>query len=396
MARLSEGFVVPPWVSTYRDKIIPPDEERLYVVDDVLNPARDRVVTMLDKVPSSYVVKIFQIGSPDGQLLLVAVPNDLLLDPHNKYPFSLPFLIHLHPTPQDTPSNHRRLFPSLYKGVPDNDIPTFFKDLSGFPFTWDFLFFQFLMNIMPVNEASSSKPTLVGLPAQLKKADQPFVLVIPMVKSFQTGIDKLNSATILEQCLLGIQLAVFSERITVPDGVLPEVEWVSFSAFSIGNEVLDRFVQSNIRDTSIFAQKIREYILFDPPPNNPSNRSNIVLHLARLLDKLSKHVMLYGEDPWYFGPLLGLISRRRISFNLMVEKLFSESALPKIFLAFLPGSVFGTEVKTIVADDPHAVFPSLFMKDAIKRTWLQFTAVGAQKYPDYPATVKWINSLPSP
>jgi hypothetical protein len=100
---------------------------------------------------------------------------------------------------------------------------------------------------------------------------------------------------------------------------------------------------------------------------------------------LNKHILLYGEDQWYFAPLLKAISDKGISFNLAAEKIFDKSgALPNIFLAYLHGSDFGTDVRAIVADDPHAVFPSLFMKDAIKRTWLKFGSIGSQKYPIYP------------
>ena len=371
--RASEGFSLPSWISTFTDKIVPQAESRIYVVDDILVPTHGRVGTALDTVFPNYQVQIFQIEKTD-QLLLVAISNELEIDPINKYPRSLPFLIYIPPSPQDTPSNHRKLFPALYGGVPDNKVPTFYKDLSGFPFSWDFLFFQFVMNIYAT-----------GLPAQLKKADKPFVLVIPMVKSFQAGMGKLNTAATLEQCLLGIELAVFDARVHVTGGVgvLPEVEWMSFAAFSIGNEILNRFVRSN--GTSRFAsQKVREYILFDPPPNNPANRSTIVQTLLPLVATLERHILLYCEDLWYFEPLLRLIAQKRISFNLTVEKIFKNSSLPSVFLAFLPRSFFGTDVTALITDDPHNAFAALFMKDAAQRTNLKFSAIGSQKFPDYP------------
>lgn len=385
-ARAAEGFTLPSWLAAFPDKIIPQGEERIYAVDDILTPARDRIGTTVDNLFPNYVVKIFQIDRAASQLLLVAISNDLEIDPKNKYPRSLPFLIYLPPTPQDTVALHRQRFPGLYDGVPDSSVPVFYKDTTNFPFTWDFLYFQFLMNVM--NSVLVGSPaqlfTLVGLPAQLKKAGQPFVLVIPMESSFQSGLGALYSADFLQGCLLGIQLSVFNDKVTVPDGVLPEIEWVTFSAFSIGNELLDKFVKSN--SASSFAQqKIREYVLFDPPPNNPGNRSAIVLTLAPLVSKLNRHVLLYGEDTWYFQPLLNVISQNGISFNLTTEKIFNNSALPNIFLAYLHGSDFGPDVRAIVSDDPHAVFPALFMKDAAQRSQLKFGPVGSQKYPIYPS-----------
>ncbi len=341
----------------------------LYAIDDILTPAHDRVGTALDAVFPNYQVKIFQIDKAKDQLLMVAVSNELEINPANKYPRSLPFLVYIHPSPQDTPAQHRARFPNLYAGVPDNEIPTFYKDLTDFPFAWDFLYFQFLLNA-------------ISFCAQLKKADKPFVLVVPMVKSFQTGIGMLNSAAFLERCLLGIQLAIFNDRVKVPGGALPEVEWVSFSAFSISCEILNRFILSN--GTNSFAsKKIREYIIFDPPPNKPSNRSTIVQNLAPLVAR-GKHILLYGEDPWYFDPLLRLISQKGIGFNLRAQQIFNDSSLPNLFLAFLPASDFGSDARALVADDPHNVFPALFMKDAAQRTGLRFVPEGSQKRPDYP------------
>jgi hypothetical protein len=350
------------------------------VRDDILSPA-NQVDGAKETLFPNYQIKIFRIDSAPTQLILVAVSNELEIDPGNKYPRSLPFLINVHPSPQDTPADHRTRFPALYQGVPDNEIPVFFKDLSGFALSWDFLFFQFLSNV----------GAGTALPYQLKKADTPFVLVIPMVKSFQTGIGILNSATMLEKCLLGIELAIFNDRIHVPDGVLPEVEWVSFAAFSIGNEILNRFVLSNA--SNAFAQsKVREYILFDPPPNNPKNRSTIVQNLVPLFQKLGRHIMLYGEDPWYFDPLLRVIAQKRISFNLTADKIFNDGALPFVFLAFLRDGDFSADASA-VAKDVHNIFPRLFMKDAAKRTvdtggrfttGLGFAPIGTQKFPDYP------------
>lgn len=362
-------FTVPSWVSSFTDKIIPQAATRLYVSDGILD-ARGQVGTSVDSIFPNYQVKIYQLRD-SGQLVLVAVSNELEINPTNRFPRSLPFFIYIHPSPQDTVLKHRALFPQLYAHVADADIPLFYKDLTGFPFTWDFLFFQFLKNLAEV-----------GLPAQLKKADKPFVLVIPMIKSFQEGLGVLGSAASLERCLLGIEREVFADRVSVQDGVLPEVEWVSFAAFSIGNEILNRFVQANANN-SFARSKIREYILFDPPPNNPSNRSTIVQSVMPLVTTLRRAIRLYGEDPWYFEPLLKLIAQKRLTFTLN-DKVFSDpAALPEVFLAFLRSSDM-TVARAVISDDPHVIFPVLFTKDAAKRTQLPFVAIGSQKFPDYP------------
>jgi hypothetical protein len=376
-AAVHAELIVPSWVSALSDKIVPPEADRVYAIDDILIPSHDRVGTVLARLFPRYEVRIYQINDTPDQLLLVAVPNDLEIDPSNRYPRSLPFLIYLHPSPQDTPAKHRAAFPGLYPDrgpsrVADGDIPLFYKDQSGFPFVWDYIFFQFVMNIAGT-----------GLPYQLKKADTPFVLVIPMIRSFQDGLGILGRAASLERCLLGIERVVFNDRVRVTDGVLPEVEWVSFAAFSISNDILNRFVLAN--GANDFArQKIREYLLFDPPPNNPNNRSTIVQNLIPLVTTQGKRVALYGEDPWYFDPLVRIIASKGISFVLTTDKIFNNSALPTVFLAFLRGRDFGSDARALVVDDPHNIFPGLFVKDAAQRTSLKFVAISGQKRPDYP------------
>src|ERR1700722_8152765 len=112
--RMQEGFSVPSWVTSQTDELIPQAVQKLYVTDDILTPAHDRVATMLDTVFPNYRVKIFQIEKAPDQLLLVAVSNELEIDPGNKYPRSLPFLVYTPPSPQDTPAAHRKDWPQRW------------------------------------------------------------------------------------------------------------------------------------------------------------------------------------------------------------------------------------------------------------------------------------------
>jgi hypothetical protein len=104
--------------------------------------------------------------------------------------------VYIPPSPQDTPAAHKRSFPKLYARTRDEDIPLFYKDSQNYPYAWDWLYFQLFLN-------------MYRLSFQLKKAKRPYVFVVPLVKSFSEGIGFLNSAELLERCLLGVQLSTY-------------------------------------------------------------------------------------------------------------------------------------------------------------------------------------------
>ena len=131
---------------------------------------------------------------------------------------------------------------------------------------------------------------------QLKRANKPYVFVVPLVKSFSDGIGFLNSGTILEKCLLGIQKFYLDEKLKEGNYSLGDLKHITFASFSIGDSILSNFILQN-RENPFFRDKVKELIILDPPFGNPNNRSPIIDSIISIMrTDANKSVFLYTQD----------------------------------------------------------------------------------------------------
>lgn len=386
-ARKNEGLELPAQI-TSRDvtkKLVPqeggaPLFDGVYVRDEILNAARTELAIFGDNLFPNYHGFVVQFDwAGKSQLLLVATSTELEIAADNAFPRSLPFLLYIPPSPQDTRKDHRKKYPTLYRDTKDEDIPVNYEPRSEFPWGWDWLFFQALRNLYKFSY-------------QLKSAEKPFVLVVPFVKSGSDGIGALENIKVLERCLLGVQKFVFDS--IFPSNFnyfLPEIEWISIATFSQGNVTLHRFLSDQNRIEPLFKYKVRQFIIFDPPPRSPDPNSpeppEISPTLCSVLRSpalVAKDVFVYAQDYYYLEPFENFIRSKGVPINLRRDRIFSDVRAPNIFLAFLDKNMFPDKIRDFFFRDTHNTIPNLFLRHAISMNKLSFGTFNLQKFPKYP------------
>jgi hypothetical protein len=363
--RKNEGESLP--ANFLPDKLIPQANDtvfpHIYVTNQLIKNSR-LDATRVNLFPN-YVGRIFEIGQNSAkQLLLVGLSNDYDLDSGG----SFPYLIYIPPSPQDSPKAHKNRFPQLYAKTPLKDIPYRYKDDSNYPYSWDWLYFQLFMN-------------MYKLSYQLKKADKPYVFVVPLIRSAQSGLGILNSAVVMERCLLGIQKFYLDERFKEKQYSLQDIKHITIASFSIGNSILSSFILQN-RENPFFRNAVKDLIILDPPFGRLDNRSpiiNNIISVMRTNNKMS--IFLYTQDDYYIQPLIrDFLRPKKLSFELSKDKIFSNPLVRNVFFAYLRPYLFPNP-------DPikaHNTFPYLFINDAVARSSLSFRSSNGRLIPNYP------------
>jgi hypothetical protein len=365
-ARAAEGKKVPDLLA---DKLIPQADEsifpKLYVTEPVLKDGK-LDITKTDLFPN-YAGRIFEVTNEDKkQLVLVGFSNDLYAE--NASP-TLPFLIYIPPSPQDNPQAHRKIFPKLYAKTADKDVPIFFQNDAGYPYAWDWLFFQCFNN-------------MYRLSYQLKKSNKPYVFVVPLVRSFSDGIGLLNDGALLERCLVGIQKLYFDEKMGANNYTLQDVRRIALASFSIGDTILSNFILRN-REISLFRDKTEHLIVLDPPFGNPKNRSPIIDTIISVMRaSKNKSVFLYTQDAFYIQPLINtFLTPKGIAFDLSKQKIFSDPNVKNVFFAHLEKKLFKEGIQDPQLKSVHSTFPNLFINNALARNSLEFRTVDGRRQP---------------
>lgn len=377
LARANEGYLVP--TDTLTNQLIPQTNESIflnwYVTERILNNSNILELTRPStNIFTNYSGRIFEVEENGAkQLLLVGVSIDLDFDPDfTSGPLrSLPFLIYIPPSPQDTPSDHRKLRPDLYSKTKDDDIPMFYKDTSNYPYSWDWLYFQFFLNMYKISH-------------QLKKANKPYVFVVPLVKNFGDGIGFLNSGTLLEKCLLGIQKFYLDEKLKDGNYTLGDLKHITFASFSIGDSILSNFILQN-RENPFFRDKVKDLIVLDPPYGNPNNRSPIIDSIISIMrTDANKSVFLYTQDSYYIQLLIkNVLIPKGIPFDLSKNKIFSDPKVKNVFFAYLEAAIFKADIQDRVIKSVHNTFPNLFINNAVSRSSLTFIDANGKLRPNY-------------
>lgn len=366
-ARANEGYGVSQHI--FPNKFIPQADDKiflkLYVTHDLIKNGK-LDITSTDLFPN-YIGRVFEVEQNGvKQLVMVGLSNELDLDLSRDK--GLPFLIYIPPSPQDTPAAHKTLFPNLYTKSLLKDIPIFYKDDSTYPYSWDWLFFQFFSN-------------MYKLSYQLKKAERPYVYIVPLVKSFSDGLGFLNSGTIMEQCLLGIQKFYLDEQFKENGYILGDLEYVTFASFSIGNSILSNIINQN-RQNPFFRNKVKDFYILDPPFGNPKNRSPIINTIVSTMQAdSSKSIFLYTQDAYYIQPLIqNFLTPKKISFDLRNQKIFSDPQVKGVFFAYLEPSLFLSHIQDPLLKNVHNTFPNLFIQHAATRSRLRFLEFNGKKF----------------
>lgn len=357
-ARANEGFKVS--LDLLTDKLIPQAEEsiflKLYITEQILKEGK-LDITRTDFFPN-YAGRIFEVTYEDKkQLVLVGFSNELDVEASP----TLPFLLYIPPSPQDNPHDHRKNYPHLYaKKIADKDVPIYYQNDAGYPYAWDWLYFQFFSN-------------MYRLSYQLKKSNKPYVFVVPMVRSFSDGIGLLNDGALLERCLVGIQKSYFDERKGTDNYTLEDVQRIALASFSIGDSILSNFILRN-RETSLFRDKTEHLIVLDPPFNNPRNRSPIINTIISVMRaSKNKSVFLYTQDAYYIQPLINtFLTPKGIAFDLSKQKIFSDPNIKNVFFAYLEPRLFKEGIQDRQLKGVHNTFPNLFINNALARNSLEF------------------------
>ncbi len=368
-ARAQEGYFVSG--SLPNDLLIPQADEstflKTYVSEQILKEGKLDLVST-DLFPN-YVGRVFEIEDNGvRQLVLVGISNDL--GANHVHP-TCPFLVYVPPSPQDNPKDHRRLRPDLYARTADADIPVFYSNLTNYPYSWDWLFFQFHAN-------------LHRLSYQLKKAGAPYVFVVPQLKSFSDGLGLLASPALMERFLLGVQKFYFDEVLHDKPRELADLRHVTLAAFSVGNALLNDFLQRG-RQHPFVRDAVRDLVLLDPPPGNPKNRPPVVDTVMSILraDR-NKRVLLYAEDPYYVQRLVdGALGPKGVRVDLNQQKIFSDPKVASVFFAFLEAKLFTSGVQDPLLRNAHNTFPNLFVNDAVRRSALTFRGAEGKLVPHY-------------
>ncbi len=343
---------------------------KIFVSENILKDKKLEFVSISSSFFTNYNGRFFEVEQNGvKQLLMAGFSNDYALEMNQ--PHSFPFLVYIPPSPQDNPEAHKKLKPALYSKTALNNIPYFYKDASNYPYSWDWLYFQFYLN-------------MYKLSYQLKKADKPYVFVVPLVKSFSDGLGFLNSAILLEQCLLGIEKFYLDERFKEDTYFLQDIKHVTFASFSIGNSILSNFILRN-RETAFFRSRVKDFIVLDPPPGNPNNRSAIIDTIISVMKgDDAKSVFLYAEDAYYIQSLIqNFLVPKNISFNLGQEKIFSNPQFPNLFFAYMESTLFQNSVLDPKFNDVHNTFPNLFINNAVVRSGLKFRSFNGKQLPDF-------------
>ena len=368
LARANEKTVMRP--GGLSNRLIPQTDDsiflKLYVSARIINDGKLEI-SSVDFFPN-YHGRVFEV-THDGrtQLLLAGVSQELDIGFANAQ--SLPFLVYIPPSPQDTPKDHQKRFPELYAGTSPNDIPLYFNDQSSYPYSWDYLFFQFYMNTY-------------RLSYQLKRAGRPYVFVVPMVRSFSDGLGVFGNAAVLERALLGIQKFLQDEALGAGSYMLDDLKRVTLCAFSIGNSILSAFINKNLA-SRLWRDVVKDVVLLDPPPLNPNNRSDIVDVVIRTMATTQKNLFLYAQDPFYVAPVVrAFLAPKHIGFDTSRSNVFADPRIPNVFIALLEEKLFQDSVRDPVLKDVHNTFPNLFICNAAQRSALKFASTDGKLHPE--------------
>jgi hypothetical protein len=338
---------------------------KLYVTEPILKDGK-LDITSTNLFPN-YAGRIFEVAY-DGktQLVLVGFCNDL--DVNNSSP-TLPFLLYIPPSPQDNPRDHRKLYPELYAKTADKDVPFFYQNDAGYPYSWDWLYFQCLSN-------------MYRLSYQLIKSNKPYVFVVPLVRSFSDGIGLLNDGALLERFLVAIQQLYLNEKLGADNYILSDVRRIALASFSIGDSILSSFILRN-RETSLFRDKTEDLIVLDPPFGNPKNRSPIIDTIISVMRaNKNKSVFLYTQDTYYIQPLINaFLTPLHIAFDLSKQKIFSDPKIKRVFFAYLEPKLFKEGIQDPQLKGVHNTFPNLFINNAVARNSLEFRTVDGGRQP---------------
>ncbi len=370
--RNKEGISHPTFVSP--DSITPQKGDggfcNIYIKPEII--INNALQITADSFFPNYHGYIYEIDlNNKKQLLLVGFSDDLELTT-NELPLSLPFLIYIPPSPQDNAENHKKKHMKLYAKTPLDKIPYIYKDKSTYPYSWDWLYYQFLLN-------------MYKLSFQLKKSKKPYVFVVPLIKDINTGMELLNDGNILEQCLLGIQKIYFDKTLKNWNYLLPDIQHVTFCAFSVGNSILNSFIDAN-RGKKFYQKKIKDFFILDPTFGTITNHSKIITTIiSTMLNDKTKSIFLYAQDTYYINSLIEKIkNENKITHDLKKDKIFSNPNVKNIFFANLEAKLFTADIKKRTnADGFHNAFPILFVNDAASRSNLSFSPVNNKKQPKY-------------
>lgn len=368
-ARAQEGYFVSGGLPA--NLLIPQADEgtflKIYVNEQILRDGK-LDLTSTDLFPN-YAGRVFEIEENGvKQLVLTGISNELGA---NQFHPTCPFLVYIPPSPQDSAKDHRRLRPDLYARTADADIPVFYSDLTGYPYSWDWLFFQFHANMH-------------RLSYQLKRAGAPYIFVVPQLKSFSDGLGLLASPALMERFLLGVQKFYFDEVIHDKPRELADLRHVTLAAFSVGNALLSDFLLRG-RQHPFVRDAVRDLILLDPPPGNPRNRPPVVDTVMSILraDR-NKRVLLYAEDAYYVQKLIdGLLAPKGVRVDLRTQKVFSDPKVDSVFFAYLEATLFTGGVQDPLLRNAHNTFPNLFVANAVRRSALRFRATNSTLVPSY-------------
>ncbi|SDC92312.1 Arylamine N-acetyltransferase [Geodermatophilus telluris] len=358
MARAQEGFSVSP--TLLREYLVPQADDRvfrkLYVTEKLLEGNR-LLIASVELFPN-YQGRIFEV-SVEGrtQLVMAGFSGDLGLPPVSQ---TLPFLVYVPPSPQDTPAAHRAANRPLYDRTKDPDVPVYYGDATGYPYAWDWLAFQHHINAH-------------RLAHQLKWAKSPYVFVVPLVRSFADGMGPLGAPEVLEGVLLGLQ-RWYLDRQPPPERLHEDrLRHVVLASFSISTTILAAFLDRH-RNSPFVRDSVTDLVVLDPPPGNPRNRSPIVdVALSVLRGDRRKRLLLYSQDRYYVDKVTAAITRAGLTFDPARQRLFADPRLPHVVVAYIDKALFGPAIIDPVLKDVHNTFPNLFIADAARRATLHFS-----------------------
>lgn len=366
-ARAEEGFRVA--ADLPKDFLVPQESDRvfskLYVREGLIDAKGKLDITAIDLF-ANYRAYMFEVtvGGRTG-LLMAAFSNDLGIPPVTA---TLPFLVYVPPSPQDTPAAHRAANRPRYDKTRDADVPTFFGDSRGYPYAWDWLQFQHHLNAHRLGH-------------QLKYARRPYVVVVPMLRSFADGLGVLSTPEAMEGLLLALQKWHLDRTLGAERGISGPLRNVVLAGFSIGNSILATFLERS-RSSPFFRDSVSDLVVLDPPPGNPRNRSPIVdTALSVLRADRNKRLLLYAQDRYYVDKVVAAITAAGGTFNPATQRVFADPRLAHLFVAFLDKAMFGQHVIDPVLKDVHNTFPNLFFADAARRATLTFRDVNGQLVP---------------
>jgi len=287
------------------------------------------------------VFKVDQFGQKIPEFIAVSMPKTLEIDPQNEYPQSFPFIVYFHATP-------------------DNEETLFRASPRPLGHAWLNRYLSNILNGLIIDRATPPKLEhqvgLKGLPFQIARSGKPFVhvhFIMPWAKGIHNPVYRFQFADEVEKTLLGVQKFFLDKRMKRAYR-LPDLKWVTLSAFSNGTNVLGPFINKNLIGSAIqkrFVQEVvKEVYIFDPPQPDWAGDA-IISNALEWFDKSAHRsiaaLRMYTQHS--YSALPRLVPNKK--FETPDHDGYFESSGPRaISLAFLKPN-FSNDIWTHTRDD---------------------------------------------